>query len=98
MEAIALDQQDIGQGHRGVRQKKDIEHLLSAAPIDDLPEHIKIKCEFNHGRDVAEQRVVDHGSGEVVLDPCKNAAEQQEEGEIPKPPLWSGKEKYRQTG
>jgi hypothetical protein len=95
MESVALDQEDIGQGNDRISHKKDIERILSAAAMNDLPKHIEIKGELYYGGDVAEQVIVDLCPGQIILHPCKDAAEQKEEWEIPEPTLVSAKEKDR---
>jgi hypothetical protein len=97
MESVALDQEDIRQGDDGICQENDIECFLGAASIDDLPEHIQVEREFYCGRDVAEEAVIDFGNGEVIFHPGKDAAEQEEEREIPEPALVCAEEKDRQA-
>jgi hypothetical protein len=97
MESVALDQEDIGQGNDGIGQENNVERFFSAAAIDDLPEHIEVKSEFHCGGNVTEEAIIDHGLGEVIFHPGKDADEQEEEGKIPEPALVSTEEKDRQA-
>ena len=98
VESVALDKKDIGEGDDGIGKEKDIVHLICAAAIDDLAEHIQIKGELYYGGNVAELGIIDLGDSEVILHPGKEADEQKKEGKIPQPALGGGKEKDRQAG
>jgi hypothetical protein len=48
MEAAALKKENIYQADKGIDHHKIQENLFGTWGIDDLPEHIKIKGDFDH--------------------------------------------------
>ena len=97
MESGALDQEDIDHGDDGICQENDIECSPGASAVDDLAKHIEVKGKLQGGGEIAEQAIIDHGHGQVIFHPGKDATEQQEEGEIPEPLLVCAEKKDRQA-
>ena len=83
VESVALDQEDIDQGDDGIGEDKGVERLFCAAANDDLTEHIQVKGEFYYGGYIADLGIIDLGDSEVILNPGKEADDQEKEGKMP---------------
>jgi hypothetical protein len=65
--------------------------------MDDLAKHIEVKGKLQGGGEIAEQAIINHGLGKVILHPGQDANDEKKKGEISEPALVCAKKKDRQA-